>query len=73
MDPIWLTYEQQYIYYWSREGSGIGVNICVSMALTLLLTLNDINKPINRFITLNVVRKWRYLSSYVKRVKVLFW
>ena len=45
----------------------------LSMALTLLLNLNDINKPINRFITLNVVMKWRYLSSYVKRVKVLFW
>ena len=43
------------------------------MALTLLLTLNDINKPINRCITLNVVRKWRYLSSYAKQVKVLFW
>ena len=45
----------------------------LSMALTLLLTLNDINKPINRFITPNVVMKWRYLSSYVKRVRVLFW
>ena len=44
-----------------------------SMVLTVLLTLNDINKPINRFITLNVVMKWRYLSSYVIRVKVIFW
>ena len=45
----------------------------LSMVLTLLLTLNDINKPINKFITLNIVKKWRDLSSHVKRVKVLFW
>ena len=51
--------------------------ICVrnilAWLLTLLLTLNDINKPINKFITPNIIKKWRYLSSYVKRVKVLFW
>ena len=43
------------------------------MVLTLLLTLNDINKPINKFIAVNIVKKWRDLSSHVKRVKVLFW
>ena len=43
------------------------------MALTFVLTLNDINKPINGFITPNDVKKWCHLSSYVKRVKVLFW
>ena len=45
----------------------------LSMVLTLLLTLNDINKRINKFITLNIVKKWHDLSSHVKRVKVLFW
>ena len=65
-----------YMYYFSRERSGVGVNMClkhVSMDLTLLLTLIHINKPINRFITMNVVKKWHYLSSYVKRIKVIFW
>ena len=44
-----------------------------SMALTFLLTLNGINKPMNGCITPNVVNKWSHLSSYVKRVKVIFW
>ena len=64
------------MYYFSRERSGVKVLYVLetlSMALTLLLTLNDINKPINKLITLNIVKKWRDLSSHVKRVNVLFW
>ena len=62
--------------YFSREGSDVGINMYlkhVSMTLTLVLTLNDINKPINGFITPNVANKWCHLSPYVKRVKVIFW
>ena len=33
----------------------------VSVALTYLLTSNDINKPIHGFITPNVVKKWCHL------------
>ena len=33
MDPIRLTYEQKFMYYWSREGSRVEVNICVKNIL----------------------------------------
>ena len=36
MGPIWLTYEQKYMYYWSREGFGVRVNICVKNILAWL-------------------------------------
>ena len=43
-----------------------------SVALTFLLTSNDINKPIHGFITPNVVKEVVSLA-YVKWVKVIFW
>ena len=36
MDPIWLTYERKYMYYWSHERSGIRVNTCVKNILAWL-------------------------------------